>query len=126
MGVFQHWAVQKVAILYGQLWEDIFLVTLVPTGEGWMNKGLDLARPNNYNILAAADGIVIKAGYTSGFGNWIEIQHSFGMKQLYELLSSINAMYGQKVSSGTVIGIMGTIGNSKGVYLHFEVYKMVL
>lgn len=90
---------------------------------GRQHKGLDIARPSNYNILAAADGVVTKAGYTGGFGNRIEIEHSNGLKTLYAHLSSINVTVGQEVSTGTVIGIMGSTGNSTGIHLHLEVYK---
>lgn len=90
---------------------------------GRQHKGLDIARPSNYNILAAASGVVTKAGYTGGFGNRIEIEHSNGLKTLYAHLSSINVTVGQEVNTGTVIGIMGSTGNSTGIHLHFELYK---
>ncbi|MCF3942263.1 murein hydrolase activator EnvC family protein [Oceanobacillus alkalisoli] len=90
---------------------------------GRQHNGIDIARPSNYNILAAADGVVTKAGHTGGFGNRIEIEHSNGLKTLYAHLSSINVTVGQEVSTGTVIGIMGNTGNSTGIHLHFEVYK---
>lgn len=90
---------------------------------GRMHKGIDIARPSNYNILAAADGEVTKAGYTGGFGNRVEIKHSNGLTTLYAHLSSINVSVGQNVSTGTVIGIMGDTGNSTGIHLHFEVHK---
>lgn len=90
---------------------------------GRMHEGIDIARPNNYNILAAADGVVTKAGSAGGLGNRIEIEHSNGLKTIYGHLSSINVSVGQQVTTGTVIGIMGNTGNSTGVHLHFEVYK---
>lgn len=90
---------------------------------GRMHQGIDIARPSNYNILAAADGVVTKAGSAGGLGNRIEIEHSDGLKTVYGHLSSINVSVGQQVTTGTVIGIMGNTGNSTGIHLHFEVYK---
>lgn len=90
---------------------------------GRQHQGIDIARPSNYNILAAADGVVVKAGHTGGFGNRIEIEHSNGLKTLYAHLSEINVSVGQEVSTGSVIGIMGNTGNSTGIHLHFEVRK---
>lgn len=90
---------------------------------GREHNGIDIARPSNYNILAAAGGVVTAAGYTGGFGNRVEIEHSNGLKTLYAHLSSIDVKVGQEVNEGTVIGIMGATGNSTGIHLHFEVYK---
>ncbi|MCF3944216.1 murein hydrolase activator EnvC family protein [Oceanobacillus alkalisoli] len=90
---------------------------------GRMHNGIDIARPSNHNILAAADGVVTKAGSAGGLGNRVEIEHSGGLKTIYGHLSSINVSVGQQVSTGTVIGIMGSTGNSTGIHLHFEVYK---
>lgn len=90
---------------------------------GRNHNGIDIARPSNYNILAADGGTVTKTSYHSGLGNHIEIQHSNGIKTLYAHLSSIQVQAGQKVSRGQVIGIMGTTGNSTGIHLHLEVRK---
>lgn len=90
---------------------------------GRMHQGIDIARPSSYEILAAADGVVTKAGYTGGFGNRVEIQHSNGLTTTYAHLASIDVSVGQSVSTGSVLGIMGNTGNSTGIHLHFEVHK---
>ncbi|MHA6251824.1 murein hydrolase activator EnvC family protein [Oceanobacillus sp. CAU 1775] len=90
---------------------------------GRSHNGIDIARPSNYNILAAESGVVTAVGSYAGFGNRIEIQHSNGLKTLYAHLSSMQVQVGQQVSRGQVIGIMGSTGNSTGIHLHFEVRK---
>ncbi|MFD2045660.1 peptidoglycan DD-metalloendopeptidase family protein [Ornithinibacillus salinisoli] len=94
-------------------------------GQRWgrMHKGIDIARPSNRSILAADNGVVVEAGYSSGFGNKIVINHNNGMKTIYAHLSSIDVNVGQTVEKGKKIGVMGSTGNSTGVHLHFEVYQ---
>ncbi|WP_218212227.1 M23 family metallopeptidase, partial [Pseudomonas sp. 2822-15] len=41
-----------------------------------MHNGIDIARPSNYNILAADNGTVSSAGYENGYGNTIRINHN--------------------------------------------------
>lgn len=90
---------------------------------GRVHKGIDIARPSKYDILAAESGTVTKAGYSGGFGNRIEIDHGNGIKTLYAHLSSIGVSVGQSVQRGEKIGVMGTTGNSTGIHLHFEVHE---
>jgi murein DD-endopeptidase MepM/ murein hydrolase activator NlpD len=90
---------------------------------GSYHKGIDIARPSNRSILAADNGTVVSAGYSSGFGNKIEINHNNGMKTIYAHLSSIDVSVGDVVQSGEQIGVMGSTGNSTGIHLHFEVYN---
>lgn len=95
-------------------------------GQRWgrLHKGIDIARPSNYTIKAVDHGIVVSAGWDSGgYGNKIIIDHQNGIRTLYAHLKSINVSVGQKVEKGSSIGVMGNTGNSKGVHLHFEVYK---
>ncbi|OLO42422.1 hypothetical protein BTR23_02745 [Alkalihalophilus pseudofirmus] len=90
---------------------------------GRFHKGIDIARPSNYNILAADNGTVISAGWQGGYGNTIRINHNNGIETLYAHLESIDVRVGQTVAKGQKIGIMGTTGNSTGIHLHFEVYR---
>lgn len=94
-------------------------------GERWgaFHRGIDIARPSNYNILAADNGVVVAAGTSGTYGNRIVINHNNGFTTLYGHLSSINVEVGQVVEKGSVIGIMGSTGNSTGTHLHFEVEK---
>jgi len=94
-------------------------------GQRWgeLHRGIDIARPNNYNILASDNGVVVSAGVSGSYGNRIVIDHHNGYTTLYGHLSSIEVKVGQVVEKGSVIGIMGSTGNSTGTHLHFEVEK---
>ncbi|MFC9540638.1 peptidoglycan DD-metalloendopeptidase family protein [Lysinibacillus sp. NPDC056959] len=94
-------------------------------GQRWgeLHRGIDIARPNNYNILASDNGVVVAAGVSGSYGNRIVIDHHNGYTTLYGHLSSIEVKVGQVVEKGSVIGIMGSTGNSTGTHLHFEVKK---
>jgi murein DD-endopeptidase MepM/ murein hydrolase activator NlpD len=87
-----------------------------------MHKGIDIARPNNYTIKAADNGVVVSAGYDGGYGNKVVIDHQNGYRTVYAHLASISVRPGQTVAGGSKIGIMGRTGNSTGIHLHFEVY----
>ncbi len=90
---------------------------------GRFHKGIDIARPSNYNILAADNGKVVSASYQGGYGNLVRINHNNGMETLYAHLASIDVKVGQTVTKGQKIGVMGATGNSTGIHLHFEVYE---
>ncbi|MFY0520456.1 peptidoglycan DD-metalloendopeptidase family protein [Lysinibacillus sp. UGB7] len=94
-------------------------------GQRWgaQHRGIDIARPSNYNILAADNGVVVAAGVSGSYGNRIVVNHNNGYTTLYGHLSSIDVEVGQVVEKGSVIGIMGSTGNSTGTHLHFEVEK---
>lgn len=94
-------------------------------GERWgsLHRGIDIARPSNYNIKAADNGTVTFVGWDGTYGNKIVINHNNGYETVYAHLSSINVSVGQTVSRGSLIGIMGSTGNSTGIHLHFEVHK---
>ena len=92
--------------------------------KGWgtrMHSGTDFAGPRGTPIHATADGVVKKAGWHSGYGKTVIIQHAFGLETLYAHLNEIRVREGQTVSRGDRIGDMGTTGRSTGVHLHYEV-----
>lgn len=90
---------------------------------GSYHKGIDIAGVSNRSIYAADNGVVTFAGWDGGYGKKIVINHNNGFKTIYAHLSSINVRVGQTVTKGSVIGTMGSTGNSTGVHLHFEIYK---
>ncbi|MCR2822728.1 M23 family metallopeptidase [Lederbergia panacisoli] len=95
-------------------------------GQRWgaHHKGIDIARPSNYTIKAADNGIVVEAGWNNGgYGNKIVINHQNGYRTVYAHLSKISVSVGQRVEKGSAIGVMGSTGNSTGTHLHFEVYQ---
>jgi murein DD-endopeptidase MepM/ murein hydrolase activator NlpD len=88
---------------------------------GRMHEGVDMAGPIGTPIYASADGVVKRAGWVSGYGRLVEIQHDFGVTTRYGHLSAINVKTGQRVSRGERIGDMGNSGRSTGPHLHYEV-----
>jgi len=94
-----------------------------PFGMRWgrMHEGQDLAGAMGSPIYATADGVVIFAGHSTGYGNLIRIRHDFGFETRYGHLSKIRVTVGQRVSLGDRIGDMGNTGHSTGTHLHYEV-----
>lgn len=90
---------------------------------GEYHRGIDIARPSNYNILVADNGIVVDTGFDGSYGNKVVVNHNNGYTTLYAHLSEINVSVGQVVPKGAVIGVMGSTGVSTGTHLHFEVEK---
>ncbi|WP_245820495.1 M23 family metallopeptidase [Flavimaricola marinus] len=92
-------------------------------GQRWgrLHAGTDFAAPIGTPIYATADGVVTSAGWSSGYGRLIKIQHEFGIETRYAHLNRINVQVGQRVSRGDRIGDMGNSGRSTGPHLHYEV-----
>ncbi|MEM7318805.1 MAG: M23 family metallopeptidase [Pseudomonadota bacterium] len=91
------------------------------TGGRRMHNGADFAGAHGTDIFATADGIVTKAGWQSGFGRLVTIQHAFGIETRYAHNSKIRVKVGQRVSRGDHIADMGSTGRSTGTHLHYEV-----
>lgn len=85
------------------------------------HKGLDMAGPIGTPIYATADGVVTHAGWDSGYGRLVKIQHAFGIETRYAHLSQVRVEVGQRVSRGDRIGDMGNSGRSTGPHLHYEI-----
>ena len=88
---------------------------------GRMHNGHDWAGPIGTDIKATADGVVVSAGWSSGYGRLIKIQHEFGIETRYAHLSKIRVSVGERVSRGQHIGDLGNSGRSTGPHLHYEV-----
>ncbi|WP_373356533.1 DUF5930 domain-containing protein [Pseudoroseicyclus sp. CXY001] len=94
-----------------------------PFGQRWgrMHEGVDLAAAIGTPVYSTADGVVTHAGWSSGYGRLIKIQHEFGIETRYGHLNAIRVQVGQRVSQGERIGDMGNSGRSTGPHLHYEV-----
>ena len=88
---------------------------------GRMHNGADFAAPIGTPIYAPADGVVTFAGWSSGYGRMVKIQHEFGIETRYAHQSRIRVEVGQRVSRGDRIGDIGNSGRSTGPHLHYEV-----
>ncbi len=91
------------------------------TGGRRMHAGVDFAGPVGTPLYATADGVVVHAGWSSGYGRLVKIQHEFGIETRYAHLSRLSVNVGQRVSRGQRIGDMGTSGRVTGPHLHYEV-----
>jgi murein DD-endopeptidase MepM/ murein hydrolase activator NlpD len=85
------------------------------------HTGVDISSQRGHGVIAAADGIVVKAGWVNGYGRCVEISHGLGLRTLYGHLDDIRVLEGERVTRGTAIGVVGTTGRSTGPHLHYEV-----
>lgn len=91
------------------------------TGGRRMHNGVDFAAGLGTPLYATADGVVTHAGWGSGYGRLVKIQHEFGIETRYAHMSKMRVKVGQRVSRGDRIGDMGASGRVTGVHLHYEV-----
>jgi len=91
------------------------------TGVQTFHEGIDIAAQTGTPVTAPADGLVIKAAFSSGYGNVVEISHGYGIKTLYGHNSRFNVKEGQRVKRGDIISYVGDTGSSTGPHLHYEV-----
>lgn len=89
---------------------------------GTFHWGIDLAAPIGTPFYAAGDGVVLKAGPASGFGNAIYIQHENGDVSVYGHEYKYLVKAGDIVHAGDEIGLVGSEGQSTGPHLHFEIH----
>jgi murein DD-endopeptidase MepM/ murein hydrolase activator NlpD len=88
-----------------------------------LHPGVDWAAPRGTPITAAGNGVVEKAGWTSGYGRFTLIRHTNGYETAYGHQSALakGVVPGAKVRQGQVIGYVGSTGLSTGPHLHYEV-----
>jgi murein DD-endopeptidase MepM/ murein hydrolase activator NlpD len=98
------------------------LSTCFCTRWGTMHWGIDLAAPLGTPIVAAADGVVLRAGPASGYGNAVYIQDADGNVEIYGHMRYMYVAAGDVVSAGDVIAKVGSEGQSTGPHLHFEIH----
>ena len=93
-----------------------------PGGIGSTNhKGIDIAAPKGTPVYAADGGTVTYAGWMSGYGYLVRINHGNGYETYYGHNSSLTVSVGQHVYKGQQIARVGSTGNSTGNHCHFEV-----
>lgn len=90
------------------------------TGRMVMHEGLDIAANTGTPVIATADGVVAKVGYSPGYGKIVVVDHGYGYRTIFGHNSKILAKPGQRVSRGDKIALVGNTGRSTGPHLHYE------
>lgn len=86
-----------------------------------MHEGIDIGARSGTPIVAAADGRVTFAGKKPGFGNFIQIDHGYGVESFYAHAKGLFTKQGQLVNRGDLIASIGNTGASTGPHLHYEI-----
>jgi uncharacterized protein YgiM (DUF1202 family) len=100
----------------------------MPTvGASTWHAGQDMSAARGVPINAIADGVVVRAGATSGFGQWVVLRHSISGRTVSSLYGHVvdgdqYVRVGQTVRAGQRIADVGSSGTSTGPHLHLEIY----
>lgn len=100
--------------------------TYLTKGTLWKSgyhQGIDLVGITNKNVYSVCNGVVERAGWDpTGFGNYVRIKEDGSEKRIFLAhLAKIYVKVGQKVSYASVVGLMGSTGNSTGPHTHVEI-----
>jgi murein DD-endopeptidase MepM/ murein hydrolase activator NlpD len=90
-------------------------------GRAAMHTGVDLSGPYKTPVMSTAPGTVVFAGYSTGYGKLVEIDHGNGIHTKYGHLNRILVNVGQKIGKHNPIGLLGSTGRSTGPHVHYEV-----
>jgi murein DD-endopeptidase MepM/ murein hydrolase activator NlpD len=90
---------------------------------GTMHYGIDLAATLGTPIAAATDGVVIRAGRASGYGNAVYVQDADGNVHVYGHMRYYSVRAGDIVHAGDQIAKVGNEGQSTGPHLHYEIHR---
>lgn len=87
------------------------------------HTGIDIPKPKGTSVYATGNGTVVRKGYCSGYGYFIEIAHAGNFRSFYAHLSKTMVNKGDTVNIATQIACVGNTGVSTGFHLHYEVRK---
>lgn len=90
-------------------------------GASTYHRGIDWATPTGTSVVASCGGTVVKAGWASGYGYVVYINHEDGKQTRYGHLSKVLVSVGQSVKQGERIALSGSTGISSGPHVHFEI-----
>ena len=94
------------------------------TGRRQFHGGIDMACSTGTPIYAAMEGVISYRGYSNVYGNYVIVTHHSGYKTLYGHMSRFSKLtVGNRVTTGSVIGYVGSTGQSTGSHCHFTVFK---
>jgi murein DD-endopeptidase MepM/ murein hydrolase activator NlpD len=86
------------------------------------HEGTDYAARPGTPVMAAGDGVVLRAGWAGGYGNLVELRHLNGITTRYGHLRGVarKVHRGARVGQGQIIGYVGSTGLASGPHLHYE------
>jgi murein DD-endopeptidase MepM/ murein hydrolase activator NlpD len=90
-------------------------------GSSEFHPGQDITAPPGTPVAVTADGVVAQAGWQSGYGQVVVVDHGNGLTTRYGHLSKIEVAVGQQLKRGDEVGLVGSTGRSTGPHLHYEV-----
>ncbi len=104
----------------------------ITSGWGWrenpvmhfheFHKGIDLAIPVGTPVKTIADGKVVYAGWGTGYGKYVKVDHPGGFATIYSHLSAFKVHVGEPVKQGQVVALSGNTGWSTGPHLYFQFF----
>ncbi len=88
---------------------------------GRLHNGIDLAADRGEAVYSVCGGTVVKAGTAGSFGTMVEVACSESITVYYAHLDSTDAVKGDRIARGQIIGRAGSSGNATGPHLHLEI-----
>jgi murein DD-endopeptidase MepM/ murein hydrolase activator NlpD len=85
------------------------------------HAGVDIGAPRGTPVHAPAAGTVAFAGWRSGYGRTVVIDHGGAVESIYGHLSRLEVKPRQHIPAGAEIGLTGATGNASGPHLHYEI-----
>jgi murein DD-endopeptidase MepM/ murein hydrolase activator NlpD len=114
----------KAPLKYSRVSSGFTMRRFHPVQHRWKSHlGTDYAAPYGTPILAVGDGVVEKAGYTAGNGNYVKIRHNGVYETQYLHMRKIHVRKGQRVTQGQTIGEVGSTGLATGPHVCFRFWK---
>ena len=121
----------EYSLFLGILFRSPLTFGVISSGYGWrkhpvsgqssFHSGIDIAAPQGSEVYPARSGEVIFTGFDSDLGLHVIIEHEGGYRTVYGHLREFFVRLNQTVSTGTIIGRVGSSGLSTGPHLHFEI-----
>ncbi len=116
----------KAPLEYSRISSRFTMRRFHPVQKRWKaHLGTDYAAPRGTPILSTADGVIEKAGYTSGNGNYVKVRHNSVYSTQYLHMSRIASVSkkGNRVRQGDVIGYVGSTGLATGPHVCYRFWK---
>jgi murein DD-endopeptidase MepM/ murein hydrolase activator NlpD len=86
------------------------------------HRGVDYGVPRGSPIYATADGVVVFSGWRGSFGKTVIVDHGNGVMTVYAHASKLSVKVGDTITSGAIVGKVGSTGRSTGPHLHYEIW----